>query len=278
MALEMDNYCGIAPGFIINLNQNRIVCFPGVPFELKNMFNEYHTSILKGYTRKNIHFKEKFLWNMSESRFQLEFIEPNRKIINDIIEWGVAPKRGYLRISFRSEQMNYLNNVIDIFEQYYKEQQTDEIIKVLQNKLSTSNQKIIFAESCTGGLLGKLITDLAGSSDFFLGSIVSYDNSIKTKILGVKDATILEYGAVSSQTAKEMANGAMSLSNADFAVSITGIAGPAGGTTDKPVGLIYIGVASVEGVKVYHHHFGDDREKNRELAAHMALYYLNLEI
>ncbi len=118
---------------------------------------------------------------------------------------------------------------------------------MIRNKLQnikrcflTMNKTISTAESCTGGYLGKVLTDLPGSSKFFKGGIIAYSNEIKEKILKVSPKTLKKYGAVSPQTAKEMAKGVIQLYNTDYAISITGIAGPSGGSKNKPVGLVYI--------------------------------------
>ena len=129
------------------------------------------------------------------------------------------------------------------------------------------------AESCTGGLVAKRITDISGSSAMFEGGVVSYSNDVKMKILGVSAATLAEHGAVSEETAREMALGAKERLGADIAVSTTGIAGPTGGTDEKPVGTVCFGVASRLGVKTYTEHFGEEltRDAVRRLASDFAL-------
>lgn len=118
-------------------------------------------------------------------------------------------------------------------------------------RLKEKNLTITFAESCTGGYLAKSVTDIAGSSEVFKGSIVAYANEVKHNILCVKQETLDAFGAVSQQTAREMATGAQMLFSADIAVGVTGIAGPGGGSEEKPVGLVYVGIAYNGTVKVY---------------------------
>ncbi len=117
--------------------------------------------------------------------------------------------------------------------------------------LCDNGLKITFAESCTGGLLSKSLTDVPGASAVYDGGVTSYANEIKTRLLGVEKSVLDTYGAVSRKCAEQMANGARHLFGADIAVSVTGIAGPGGGTPDKPVGLVYVGIADRGGVKVY---------------------------
>ena len=120
-------------------------------------------------------------------------------------------------------------------------------------------EKITFAESCTGGLIASTLTKYSGSSDVFDGSVVTYANRIKNEWLGVSQDTLKRYGAVSEQTVKEMLLGAIEISKANYAIAVSGIAGPTGGTPEKPVGTVYIGVANKKELKVEHHIFKGDR-------------------
>jgi len=130
------------------------------------------------------------------------------------------------------------------------------------------------AESCTGGLVGEVITSVAGSSGYFLGALVTYADEAKTAILGVPAEMLQAHGAVSAQVARAMAEGARARLQSSLAVSITGIAGPDGGSEAKPVGLTYVGLASADGVDVRKHMFGSDRAGNRAAAATAALEWL----
>ena len=144
--------------------------------------------------------------------------------------------------------------------------------------LFKQNKTLATAESCTGGLIAKRITDVPGASAVFECGIVSYSNRIKSKVLGVREETLKAYGAVSEQTAREMAEGALRVSGADLAVSVTGIAGPDADGTDKPVGLVYIG-CTVEGKTIVKRCFyGGDRTAIRQAAAKEALDILYCQI
>ena len=127
------------------------------------------------------------------------------------------------------------------------------------------------AESCTGGGVGRLITAVAGASDVYLGSVVSYANEVKRDVLGVPARTLADCGAVSSETAAAMADGVRRLMKSDLAVSVTGIAGPSGGSVEKPVGLVWFAVADADGVRTEKALFSGDREAVRERAAVHAL-------
>jgi len=134
--------------------------------------------------------------------------------------------------------------------------------------------QLTLAESCTGGLLGHRITNVSGSSDYFSGSVVAYSYEAKVKTLGVSWDTLNGFGAVSSETVLEMARGAKRLMDADIAVSVSGIAGPGGGTADKPVGTTWVGLATPNGEWSREFHFDGDRDQNKASSADAALQLL----
>ena len=134
------------------------------------------------------------------------------------------------------------------------------------------------AESCTGGLIGHRITEVSGSSKAFLGGVVAYSNDVKQKGLGVHSSTLEKYGAVSAETAEEMAENVLSEFQADYGLSVTGIAGPTGGTEDKPVGIVYIGLAKKGTVKVKKLQFGEHRSRNKLRTSQAALNMLRLAL
>lgn len=147
------------------------------------------------------------------------------------------------------------------------EKQTVELLKSKKLKLAT-------AESCTGGLISKRITDVSGSSEVFEGGVVCYSNRFKENVLGVPPETLKKYGAVSRETAREMVKGVLSLTKADIAVAVTGIAGPSSDDTNKPVGLVYIAVSDGKSTivkKLLNTFTGDVREQNRSISADTAL-------
>ena len=145
--------------------------------------------------------------------------------------------------------------------------EASELIRILKEK----GRKMSAAESCTGGLIGYSITDIPGASDVFLGSAVTYSNESKENILGVKHQTLLQYGAVSEETAREMVLGSIEVFQSDIAVSVTGIAGPGGATPDQPVGLVYIAVADGPRVIVTKNIFKGDRQSVRQQTAEEAI-------
>lgn len=150
-----------------------------------------------------------------------------------------------------------------------------EYVKKIVETLKARGEVFCTAESCTGGQISKTVTDLAGVSAVFFGGVVSYANEIKEKLLGVRHKTLEKYGAVSEQTAAEMATGAVRALGADFSVAVTGIAGPDGGSEEKPVGLVYIACADKNGnLKVTKNLFSGDRKAVRDQTTKTALQML----
>ena len=139
-----------------------------------------------------------------------------------------------------------------------------QLVKQLSAELLRKQQKVCTAESCTGGMIAKAFTDLAGSSDWFDRGFVTYSNAAKSEMLGLPASLIEDYGAVSEAVANAMASGALRHSEADYAVAVTGVAGPGGGSEDKPVGTVWIAVASKDQLEAQCHHFDGDRATVRE--------------
>ena len=155
------------------------------------------------------------------------------------------------------------------------DQELQELATQLGDCLFAQNMRLATAESCTGGWLAKIITDLPGSSSWFNGSLVTYANEAKQQILGVKKSTLDEFGAVSGETVQEMSNGVLAHMDADVALSISGLAGPGGATDNKPVGLVWFGWGGRDNpVRAESHVFEGDREAVRRQAVEKALHLL----
>ena len=150
----------------------------------------------------------------------------------------------------------------------------ERILKNVSDQLRKNNLTVATAESCTGGLLAHLLTNISGSSEYFEIGVITYSNKSKMELLGIPQETIKEYGAVSKQTAKAMAIGIKEQANVDIGISTTGIAGPTGGTKEKPVGLVYIGIATSRKTEVKRFLFSKDRLQNKEKTCYKALEFL----
>ena len=141
-------------------------------------------------------------------------------------------------------------------------------------RLCSAGWRVATAESCSGGLVGHLLTEIAGSSAYFQGGLIAYDNAVKRDLLGVAPETLQTVGAVSADCAVEMANGARKLFGTEVAIATTGIAGPGGGSPEKPVGLVYIAIATPSGTRCERHLFDGDRTFNKQQTALRALELL----
>jgi len=243
-----NNY-GTAPGMWFERNGKVFISMPGVPFEMKAMMTDTILPRLKEF------FSTPFIYHrvvktigIGES-FIADKIKDWEKNLPTSIKLAYLPSLGEvkLRLTALGDESEVkplveaeavkLNELI--FEYVYTNQD-ESIEKVIGNLLKENNLTIAFAESCTGGYLSSLITSVPGSSAYFAGSVVAYQNEIKEKLLGVKPETLKEFGAVSEQTVKEMAEGVRLNLNAAIGVSTSGIAGPGGGTGEKPIGTIWI--------------------------------------
>jgi PncC family amidohydrolase len=152
--------------------------------------------------------------------------------------------------------------------------QMPEPAQIVGPLLRARGATVVTAESCTGGLIGSLLTDVSGSSDYYLGGVISYSNEVKQGVLGVREETLTTLGAVSHETALQMAQGARRLLDADYALAVTGIAGPTGGTPEKPVGLVYIALVGPDVERCERHVWDGDRLDNKVRSAQRALQML----
>ncbi len=270
------NEKGTALGFSMYLNKADIICMPGVPVEMKTMFLDEVLPFLKEkYQLNEIIYKDLHFLSIPESDIDavirdLKISRETECIINAGSGKVVVKLRGY-----NNQEINHIAKtlILNFKEHYLGDNYTDEA-KVIVDLLNSKKQTVSFAESCTGGLLSEYITNISGSSAVFMGAVVSYDNSVKQNVLNVPENILREFGAVSEECAAFMASGVKELMKTDYAVSITGIAGPGGATKNKPVGLVYIGVADKNGTTVYKNLFNGDRQQVRMRSAKKALYYL----
>jgi nicotinamide-nucleotide amidase len=276
------NAVGSAPGMIWQPRANlTILTFPGVPTEMKYMWREVAVPYLKsqGWGKDIIVSRTLRFWGISESALA-EKVAP----FFDLQNPTVAPYANYgevkLRISAKAASAEAAQALITPIEQQLSEiagidqygADQDTLASVVGELLKSRHETLSVAESCTGGGLGQMLTRVSGSSAYFWGGIISYDNSVKENLLGVDPSAIAEQGAVSTIVAEQMAMGVRSRLNTTWGVSITGVAGPEGGTDAKPVGLVYIGLANAEGATSQPYRFGDrGREWVRQVSACSAL-------
>ncbi|MEM7181414.1 MAG: nicotinamide-nucleotide amidohydrolase family protein [Spirochaetota bacterium] len=279
-ATVLHNHIGIAPGFYAQLSENSgFAAFPGVPSEMKKMFtDEFLPLFLQDKQRSDYTTLIRYIWVIGEAIFQQRFIQEYREL-TDKTEWGVTAKPGYIKVTFRSDDADVLQEIDRKLQASFHSVVADDVLAVFPQILQEKQLSIATAESCTGGLIAKLFTDIPGSSAYFYGSVVSYHNDIKQHALGVKQDTLEKYGAVSEETAGEMVTGLVDSFSVDYGISVTGIAGPGGATETKKVGLVYIGVqAKGKPAIVKKFNLPLRRELFRDYVAHLAIFLLYQKI
>jgi nicotinamide-nucleotide amidase len=278
----LPNSVGLAYGFYVQHENRHIFSLPGVPAEMRAMFQDSVDSILeeRGLVRReNEHETLNFI-NISE--YTLD------KTVHGIVQkykgitYGTRASNGLIRILFESQEDPLAECLVMVEKEipdnfvYRGERNLEEVVGSL---FQTRKHTLSVAESCTGGLLAKVLTDIPGSSNYFLGGVVAYNNKIKHQMLNVQDETLTDYGAVSEKTAMEMATGVMMRFSSTIALSITGIAGPGGGTPDKPVGTVYICAAGRDGfLQVERGQYIGDRDTIRRRSVNKALSMVILHL
>jgi nicotinamide-nucleotide amidase len=261
------------------------VSMPGVPFEMMYMMEGEVLPKIKSTVKLPAIVHKNILTVGEGESFLAERIADIENDLPPYIKLAYLPKLGQvrLRLSAFGEDQESLQKQVDDFAGKIIERigvvfvidQDIAIEKAILDKMAAKGLTLSVAESCTGGYLSHLFTQHAGSSKVFLGGGVTYSNELKESILGVKHETIDKYGAVSEETAKEMVEGALLNFRSDFAISVTGIAGPDGGTIDKPVGTVWIAVSGGQKMLIKKYTFGNKRRQNIERSAVMALSMLN---
>ena len=278
------NKMGTAPGMWFDKDDKVIISMPGVPFEMASiMENEalprlrerffsdailHSTIVTAGVGESVIADKLQDLEESLPSHIKLAYL-PDTGMVKLRLT-GRGKDKELLAAELKNRQEEFatrLGNMVIALDDLPME-------KILGDLLKEKRKTLGLAESCTGGFIGHHITQVSGSSDIFLGSIVSYSNDVKHNVLGVKQETLTQYGAVSEQTVLEMAKGALRVLGSDYALAVSGVLGPGGGTDRAPVGTVWMAVADKETIKTKEFHFIYDRLRNKELAAKMGMLML----
>lgn len=284
-AVVLPNQRGTAPGMYLEKDGKTIILLPGPPHEMEPMFrNEVEPRLRQRLGEKAKPVMTRVIKVLGPGESQVE------ELIRDILDHprgaaiALLAREGEIdiRITLEGESRaeveevmqdleNRITGVLGIHVFGFDE---DTLAGVVARLLQKAGLQVAFAESCTGGLLAKLVTDMPGSSNYFWGGAVSYANEAKVKLLGVSEATLEKFGAVSPETAREMAEGIRKRAGVDLGIGITGIAGPEGGSPEKPVGLVYIGLSDADKAMTKELRFVGGRESIRMLTAKSALDWL----
>lgn len=282
----ISNPKGTAPGFIFVKSTLTVAALPGVPSELEAMFPEFikflkaNFHIVRGTSSvlvRTIGLPESFL-----DKTMATLLKDKGYSVGTIAHFGHVDIRLEKRNSVREETAEEvklaLEKAPDIRDRTFSMDRDTDIAQALVRKLAYKGAKVLLAESCTGGLISKLVTDVPGSSQVFPGGAVVYDDDLKKKLLGVDADTLGRYGAVSFETAFAMTEGLRRTAGADYYVSVTGIAGPGGGSLEKPVGTVFIGFGKKDGTAVMRFQFGGNRDNIRTRTAMKVFEILWLDL
>ncbi len=277
----LHNKMGTAPGMYFQHGEKIVVSMPGVPYEMKYLMeNEVIPRLRATFPSSPIAHRTILTVGEGESAIAERIAEYEARLPRHI-KLAYLPNLGVvrLRLSGRGSEAKQLEAELDAKALELSDQLHDIVFgrekirleEAVGNMLQERGLTLGTAESCTGGYVAHRITTIAGSSAYFMGSVVTYSNALKERLLGVKPETLQTYGAVSEATVREMATGALELLATDLAVAISGIAGPGGGTPEKPVGTIWMAVVDGERTETFLLRAGKDREKNIQFAGVHAL-------
>ena len=282
-ALVLDNHNGTAPGLIIEKNQKIMILLPVPPNELKPMFEEYVYPYLREKQPEIIYSQMIKICSIGESQVADEIADMIENQTNPTIAPYAKTGEVHLRITAKGDSEKDCKKLIkpvvrELKNRFGKNIFATEASKGLEeavvDMLKDQGLTLSLAESCTGGAVAARIVNVPGASEVFTGSYVTYSNRAKRRTLGVKKATLKMEGAVSAKCAKEMAKGACVISGADLCLSVTGLAGPDGGTEETPVGTVFMGCHFNGRTIVREYHLKGNRNKIREQATALALVFL----
>jgi nicotinamide-nucleotide amidase len=288
------NQLGTAPIMVFRFDDDRfghpctLYSLPGVPFEAIGALPDILADIKSHHSLSDIHHQSVMTYGVAESALAKMIEEWEDNLPEDMhLAYLPNPLTGVrLRLSIyggvKEDAQQRISAEIAVLKGILGDimySETDDTLQACIGRILAEKGKTLStAESCTGGTISALITSIAGSSAYFLGSVTSYANSVKTGVLGVPEEIIAQHGAVSSQCVAAMAEGVRKLTGSDYSVATSGIAGPGGGSDEKPVGLVWIGVSSDKGTETFSAVFKNNRKRNIERFASTALNYLRVKI
>ncbi|MBU0696118.1 MAG: competence/damage-inducible protein A [Bacteroidetes bacterium] len=275
---------GTAPSMLFRKDKKIFISMPGVPYEMMNlMTSKVIPFIKKEFNLPAVYHRTILTAGVGES-FLAEKLADIEDSLPNYIKLAYLPKLGSVRLrlstkehatdEIKNEVQAYISKIIDLIPEYWVAKEDIPIEKAILNLMEANKLTLSVAESCTGGFISQLITQHPGCSSVFTGGGIVYSYELKTKLLGVKKETLEKFGAVSEETITEMVLGALTNFNSDYAIAVSGIAGPDGGMPDKPVGTVWIGVGNREKTVVKKFNFGNKRLQNIERSSIAALNLL----
>ncbi len=253
----IENLVGTAPGMCFEKEGKLIISMPGVPFEMKAMMQRHVIPILLSHYKPSAIFHKTIITQGVGESFLSDMIEEFELALPKYIKLAYLPAANLLRLrlsargedekAIKQELDNQVEKLMPLIKDYFIGFDEGDLSVLVSKLLLEKNKTLSTVESCTGGNIAHTITLNAGSSEYYKGTIVSYANQVKTELLGVKEESIQNQGAVSKEVAEQMALQGVKKLNTDYCVSTTGIAGPSGGSDEKPVGTVWIAVANAKG-------------------------------
>ena len=285
-AKVLHNPVGVAPAVVVEQDDTVYVLLPGPPSELQGTFIESVSPFLEQrFGQQGMIYSERYaVYGYREMQLETLLQDLIQNQQNPTIALLIKPGYIEIRLTAKGESKVDCQEKLGPWRSILLERLED--IRSLDTSVLEDFHKVALekgitigtAESCTGGLVGKILTDLGGSSGYYQGGIISYANAVKEQVLGVSPETLATYGAVSEETAKEMVEGVFRVLRTDYAIATTGIAGPGGGSQEKPVGLVYIGIGTPRGITVHKEIFIGDRTSIRKSVAERAIQYVYKEL
>lgn len=284
VATVLHNARGSAPGMLFKKNDTIFISLPGVPHEMKGLIkDEVIPYLMKNMLLQAIVHRTAFTFGQGESMIAEKLVDFEAKLPEDI-KLAYLPGYGMVKLRLTAKGSNkeeverallpYFEELKSRVSEFLVSDEDEPMEAVVGKILLSQNKTMGTAESCTGGYIAHLITSIAGSSAYYKGSIVSYANRVKHDLLHVNQATLDQFGAVSRETVMEMAAGALAELKVDYALATSGIMGPDGGSEKKPVGTVWIAVASKEKVETHNLNLRFDRQRNISMTAANALNFL----
>ena len=283
----LSNNYGTAAGMWFEKNGKIVISLPGVPYEMKGiMSEEVFPRMKERFQLNSMYHKTILTQGIGESFLAEQLTEWENRVRAEGFGLAYLPSPGIVKLRISSpngEQdktiiEDYLSEVKNTLPEAVFGYENENLPEIIGKLLRENNLKIGTVESCTSGLLANQIVSVSGASDYFEGSLLTYSYKLKEEVLGISNSTLVENGAVSEIVALQMAESGLEKLDVDICLSTTGIAGPLGGTDDKPVGLVWIGLATKNGVKARKFQFGDNRERNLQMTVLSALNWLRYEL
>lgn len=283
----LTNNYGTAAGMWFEKNEKIVISLPGVPYEMKGiMTEEVFPRMKERFQLNSMYHKTILTQGIGESFLAEKLVDWENRVRAEGFGLAYLPSPGIVKLRISSPNgekdkeriEDYLTEVKNSLPEAVFGYENETLPEIIGNLLLEKNLKIGTVESCTSGLLANQIVSISGASKYFEGSLLTYSYQLKEELLGISNKTLLNNGAVSEIVALEMAESGLKKLNVDVCISTTGIAGPLGGTEDKPVGLVWIGLATKNEVKARKFQFGDNRERNLQMTVLSALNWLRFEL